>query len=81
MPRKTSRPTDPWAAMDALFKQDEEPTGPEWFTRLQFQSRYDVPQSTAEKRLASLVSGGQLENWRGYSKQYRKNLVKYRVKP
>jgi len=65
MPRKTLRPTDPWAAMDALMACDPEPTGPGWFTVAEFADRYKICRRTAHQRLLEMGRKGLLEKWIG----------------
>jgi hypothetical protein len=40
MPAKTSKLTDPFAAIDAIVAETSGPTGPEWFTIAQYTKRY-----------------------------------------
>lgn len=80
MPRKTSRPTDPWAAMDALMAADTEPQGAEWFTRLDVQRRYNLTRSAAANRILRWERLGKLETWKGYVAALERRADKYRLK-
>lgn len=70
---------DPWARLDAMFASDKEPTGPEWFTLAEFQERYALGYEMACKRVERLKKAGTVEQWLGYSRQYRRRLAKYRL--
>lgn len=81
MPAKTSKPTDPWAALDALIKFVPEPTGPEWFTVAQFASRYSLSEGQARKRCCDMAKQGVLDHWLGGSAASNGRITnKYRVK-
>jgi hypothetical protein len=77
MRRAASTPTDPWAALDALCKREAEPTGPEWFTVKQFAERYDMTESPARVKIASLVKDGTLVSWTGMAGKPRRATTKY----
>jgi hypothetical protein len=78
MPTKAE---SPWAAVDALLAADREPTGPEWFTKAQFEQRYGVSKYVAKRKLAALVKSGNLEQWFGKRMGLSGGFAKYRVKP
>ena len=80
MQPKTSNNTSPWAKMDAMFKQEPEPKGAEWFTPLEFSQRYDVAYGHAAHKLSNLASAGKLEKWFGIGGAHKKKIVKYRFK-
>lgn len=65
MPAKTSKPTDPWAAMDAVMKQDAEPVGDGWFSTQEFADRYKISYRNSYNRLEAMYRAGQVERWRG----------------
>lgn len=81
MPRKTSRPTDPWAAMDALMAYEPEPTGPEWFTVQEFVQRYKMVHRTGHARLLDMERRGTVEKWIGHREGCRGgHVTKWRLK-
>jgi len=65
MPAKTSKRTDPWAALDAIMATDPEPMGPEWFTCAEFADRYKMNPRTAHAKLANMARQGLLDKWSG----------------
>lgn len=77
MPQKTSKATNPWAALDALMKTDPEPTGPEWFTVVQYTQRYGGSRSG---NAAKLAFDPRLASWKGLVRSTGKITIKYRVK-
>ena len=80
MPAKTSKPINPWAAMDALIKFVPEPQGAEWFTAKTFAERYHISQGQADRRLRVMLAQGLLEHWRGGAEASKNRITnKYRV--
>ena len=77
MPQKKSTPTDPWAALDALVKREEEPTGPEWFTVDQFAERYKTSNCRARVRCEQMYRKGHLKRWQGVSSSSKRMMNKY----
>lgn len=77
MPRQTSKPTDPWAALDALVKREAEPTGPEWFTVEQFAERYRMSQKSARNKCCEMHKGGILKRWQGINPLNKRMMNKY----
>ena len=81
MPAKTSKPTDPWAALDAIMATEPEPMGEEWFTCAQFADRYKINPRTAHAKLADMARKGKLDKWVGRREgQAGGHFSKYRVK-
>jgi hypothetical protein len=72
------KPTSPWEAIDAIMNQNPEPTGPEWFTISQYTKRYAMSRPGAEARL---IRDPRFERWVGISREQKRKLVKYRIKP
>lgn len=56
---------DPWAALDALIKQNEEPKGPEWFFTEEFSERYKLSTTHSHAKLKKLLRMGLVEQWKG----------------
>lgn len=79
MPAKTSKPTDPWAALDAIMATEPEPMGAEWFTVLDFANRYKMGRSGAQSRCQKLCNAGLAETWAGVVSATGKFTRKYRV--
>lgn len=77
MPRQTSKPTDPWAAIDALVKQESEPVGPEWLTVEQFAARYNINKRQAALKCCKMLKQGQLKRWQGFSQATHRIINKY----
>ena len=77
MPRPTSKATDPWAALDAIVKREQEPVGPEWFTIDQFSERYQLSNKTSREKCCQLHKEGKLKRWTGFSPAYKRIIVKY----
>lgn len=77
MPRQKSTATDPWAALDAIVKREEEPTGPEWFTVDQFAERYKMSDSRARFRCDQMYRKGQLKRWQGIGSGSKRMMNKY----
>lgn len=79
MPQQKSKNTDinPWAAMDEIVKQSQEPNGPEWFTVLDFANRYKVSRKCAQERLQRMFEDGVLKRWFGLSEKSRRITAKY----
>lgn len=65
MPRKTSKRTDPWAALDAIMKQDDEPVGDGWFSTQEFADRYNISYRNSFNRLEAMYRAGTVDRWRG----------------
>lgn len=72
--------TDPWAALDAIVGATVEPTGPEWFTVVEFGKRYGIQRPAARERLVKLTTEGKLEQWKGLSTANKRTVTKWRVK-
>ena len=77
MPRPTSKATDPWAALDAIVKREQEPMGPEWFTAEQFAERYQRSYSGAQSKCYRMVKSGLLKQWKGICPTSKRIIVKY----
>lgn len=77
MRAKKSQAINPWAAIDAMVKQDPEPMGPEWFTVGDFavRYRYSLPQSAS--RCKAMHLAGKLKRWIGVSANNRRKTTKY----
>lgn len=73
-------PGNPFAKLDELFKQEEEPTGPEWFTAEEFAAHYGISAHRARSILLDLYKNDKVERWKGTSSQTRRTLCKYRAK-
>jgi hypothetical protein len=80
MPRPKSKPTDPWAALDALVAKESEPFGKEWFTIKQYSQRYNVGESGARRQILGFVNEGSVERWSGISASNGRRTLKFRVK-
>lgn len=78
MRQQVSKNIDPWAAMDALVKQEAEPTGLEWFTVMQFAERYGLSENGAYGKITNYFRAGKLERWKGTGFHCRRTLTKYR---
>lgn len=77
MPRKTSTPTSPWAAIDALVRSNPEPTGPEWFTAAQYMERYGGAHAAVHRKLSA---DPRFEKWTGLGASARRTITKFRLK-
>ena len=76
-----SRPTasdSPWAKLDAMIAKMKPPTGPEWFSIVQYCERYGCPRTTANHQLHKMVETGVLEIWQGGTAGAGK-VVRYRL--
>lgn len=65
MKKTNNNSSDPWAALDALIKQTEEPKGPEWFYTEDFSSRYKLSTPHSHTKLKKLLRMGLVEQWKG----------------
>lgn len=74
------RTSNAWAAIDAMVKQEPEPSGPAWFTPQEFAARYGLSLSRAGNKLTELYRVGAVERWRGIGAASRRTIVKYRAK-
>ena len=74
---KTNKPTNPWAAIDAMVKQDPEPMGPEWFTKEDFAARYGYTLQTANNMCRRMFCDGKLKRWIGTASYNRRKTAKY----
>lgn len=79
MPRPTSSPINPWAKLDQLIKESDEPVGAEWFTLREFCNRYELPDRTALLKLSKLEKSNKLERWKGHCKSLGHVANKYRM--
>jgi hypothetical protein len=79
MRQRASKSIDPWAALDALVKQEAEPMGAEWFTVIQFAKRYGYSENGAYGKVRELHRSGKLEKWKGIGLDARRALTKYRL--
>jgi hypothetical protein len=80
MPQRKLKPTDPWAALDAIVKYEAEPTGPEWFTVEQFAERYKISYASAGSKCQRMHRDGKLNLWKGLSTTSRRTINKYSLK-
>lgn len=80
MPARTSKATDPWAALDAIMAQEAEPQGKEWFTLDQMAARYGFSHQTARREAKDLVSRGLAEQWHGRMGPRNQPGYKFRLK-
>jgi hypothetical protein len=81
--KPSKQPNDPWAKLDAMMAKEKEPTGPEWFTVYQYQSRYGLSLPQARGRMEGLVADGTLETWSGAAlapSGHKRIITKYRIK-
>jgi predicted transcriptional regulator len=81
MPQPTLKPTDPWAALDALLNYSKEPEGEGWFTTDDYMKRYGVGRTAALRMLGKLATEGKLDHWEGNIAKLGRKGHKYRVKP
>lgn len=79
MASKTTKPINPFAALDTLLLQEAEPTGPEWFTVNQFASHYQYSRSHAHAKLRELERTGKLTSWKGRINGISGHTVKYKA--
>lgn len=79
MRAKKSQAINPWAALDAMLKQDPEPMGPEWFTLKDFMTRYGYSETPALRRCKAMCKSGVLKSWTGLSATNRRLTTKYAI--
>jgi hypothetical protein len=77
MRAKKSQAINPWAAIDAMVKQDPEPMGPEWFTKDDFAARYGYSPGQAYRKCKAMYKSGVLKSWSGISATNRRLTTKY----
>jgi len=56
---------NPWAEMDKIIKRIPEPTGSDWFTRIDFINRYKVSENVATRLIRKMYANNLLEEWSG----------------
>jgi len=80
MQAQKSKPIDPWAALDAIYKEATEPTGAEWFTVDSYAEHAGMSYPGARHRVQKWLRSGKLDKWTGHSAAHGRRLSKYRVK-
>lgn len=76
-----AKKSNPWAKLDALVAEAEEPIG-NWFKPDEFAMKYGYSLSRAHRKLTDLWRAGKLDRWKGRGKGHSGgHIVKYRIKP
>lgn len=77
MPARTSKATNPWAAIDDVIRGEFEPIGQEWRDIQQLKQAWGINRSNAMTRANKLVQEGKLKRWSGLSLRLKRRICKY----